>query len=134
MSPLKDSYSQDREVVVQQQVAAGAAAADYDGSLFIARESWRVIDVAEVHQTAGSSTTASVDVVKITNGQAKASGTTVLAAVIDLSQAANTLQLPALSATAANLALAVGDRLALVGAGTMTAVDGVCVQVVLRKD
>lgn len=112
-------------------VAAGAAAADYDGFAFIADRAFQVVGVKEVHQTAGSSTTASVDVRKITNGEAKASGTSVLAAVIDLSQAANTLQTPTLAA-AATAQLATNQRLGLVGAGTMTAVDGVTVQIKLK--
>jgi hypothetical protein len=110
---------------------AGASAADYDGFAFIADRPYEVVGVKEVHQTAGSSTTASVDVRKIANGQAKASGTSVLAAVIDLSQAANMVQTPALAASA-TCQLAVNDRLGLVGAGTLTAVDGVMVQIKLK--
>ena len=80
----------------------------------------------------GSSTTASVDVRKVASGTAKSSGTTVLAAVIDLSTTADTIQSPALSATVANLQLAAGDSLAAVSAGTLTAVDGVTVQATLK--
>ncbi len=118
-------------IYLKQHIAAGAAAADYDGFLFVADRAYEVVGVKEAHQTAGSSTTASVDVVKITNGQAKASGTSVLAAVIDLSQAANTVQTPTLAASA-TCQMVSGDRLGLVGAGTMTAVDGVTVQVKLK--
>lgn len=132
--PVLDTYGTDPEIVVTQFVIAGAAAADYDGFMLIGNgETWEVVRVDEAHQTAGSATSASVDVRKITDGQAKASGTSVLAAVIDLSQAANTRQTPALNATLANRRLAASDRLGLVGAGTLTAVDGVTVQVVLRR-
>jgi hypothetical protein len=73
-----------------------------------------------------------VDVLKVPSGTAKASGTTVIAAVMDVSTTADTNKTPALHATVANLRLAAGDSLGLVGAGTLTAVDGVTVQVILK--
>jgi hypothetical protein len=56
----------------------------------------------------------------------------VIAAVIDVSSTADTVKIPALHATLANRRLAESDSLALVAAGTLTALDGVTVQVVLR--
>lgn len=119
-------------VYVSQFIAAGAAAADYDGLMFIADRAYEVVQVRERHQTAGSSTTASVNVKKVPSGTAKASGTDIIAAVIDLSTTADTNQTPALHATVGNRQLAAGNAIGLVGAGTMTAVDGVTVQVVLK--
>jgi hypothetical protein len=131
--PIQDTYSAVPELVVRLHTAAGAAAADYDGRMFLAFDTYEVLRVDAHWQTAGSSTTAALDVVKIPNGQAKASGTSVLAGYIDASQTANTRYSGTLNATLANRQLAVGDSLAVNGAGTLTALDGVTVQVVLRK-
>lgn len=133
--PVVDSYGEGgHEVVARMNSVAGATAEDFGSRFFYAYDAMRVVHVMATWQTAGSSTTASLDVVKVTNGQAKASGTSVLAAVIDASTAANTNNVPTLSATAANRVLAAGDTLSVIGAGTLTALDGVYVQVILRKD
>jgi hypothetical protein len=130
--PRLDTYSADPTLIVYFNTAAGAAAGDYEGRFFIAPFPCEVIEVREQHRVAGSSTTASVNVLKVPSGTAAASGTAVIAAVMDVSTVADTVKIPALHATLANRRLAESDSLALVGAGTLTAVDGLTVQVVLR--
>ena len=134
--PIKDTYTVAIEKQVNWFTAAGASAGDYDCRLFLADDAYEVVWAGEMHQTAGSSTTASVDILKVTAAQARASGVSVLASVFDLSQAANTIQTrtgSTLTATAANRKLAAGDSLAANNAGTLTAVDAVALQVILRK-
>ena len=69
---------------------------------------------------------------KLTGTQAPGAGVTVLSATANLKGANNTVQSPALSATAANLLLATGDRVGFVLSGTATAVAGLVVSVLAR--
>lgn len=132
--PVKDSYTVPGELHVSQNIPAGAAAADYDGRMFIANESWEVVEIREVHQTLGTDTGAvSLQVNKVPSGTALASGTSMLATAFDLKASINVPRTGALTTTAADLQLAAGDSIGLETAGTLTAVDGVTVQVVLRK-
>ncbi len=131
--PRLDTYSAIPWLLVSFNIPGGAAAADYDGAAFIAPFACEVIDVTEVHQTAGSDGGAvTLMLVKAGNGVAKASGTNVLNAGLDLKAAINTVQTATLHTTLANRQLAENDRLALVSAGVLTAVDGVFVQVLVR--
>lgn len=126
--------SAEQQIAVTHNVIAGAAAADYDGRMFIAERAYEVVSVREQHQTAGNDAGAvTVMVKKVPSGTAKSAGTDVLAAGVSLKATADTVQSPALHATAANYQLAAGDSLALVTTGTPTAVDGVSVTVVLKK-
>ena len=104
-----------------------------DKNVFVADRPYRLRSVESAHTVAGSDGSAvTLDVKKCTGTQPPASGTTMLAATINLKGTANTTQTPALSATSADLALANGDRLAFDVTGTATAVAGLCVTVVLR--
>lgn len=131
--PVLDSYSTDREIVVKTHTPAGATGGDLDGRLFLAFDAYEVVWAGVHYQTAGSSTTVSIDVLKVLAAQARASGVSVLSAVVDCSGASNAIKVPALTATVANRRLAVGDTLDATTAGTLTALDGVTVQAVLRK-
>lgn len=125
---LVNGVESEHRVVATANVAAGAAAADYDGRFFIADRAYQVVAVREQHQTAGSDAGAvTLMVAKVPSGTAKASGTDVLSAGLSLKAAADTVQSGALHATTANLQLAAGDSLALVTTGVLTAVDGVTV-------
>lgn len=126
--------SVDRQIVVTHNVPAGATAADFDGRFFIAERAYQIVSVREQHQTAGSDAGAvTLMVKKCPSGTARASGTDVLAAGINMKATADTPQSPALHGTAANSQLAAGDSLALVPTGTLTALDGVTVTVVLKQ-
>jgi hypothetical protein len=59
-----------------------------------------------------------------TGTTAPGSGTSVLAAAFSLKTVSNTVIAPALSATAANLAMAAGSRLSFVPTGTLTSLAG----------
>lgn len=114
------------------QGAAAATAANY-GPFFIAPVACEVVSVREAHTAAGTDAGAvTLDIEKLTGAQAPDAGVSVLGATIDLKGAANTVQAPALTGTAANKQLAVGDRLCLKDAGVLTAVAGVAVTVELK--
>lgn len=114
------------------QGAIAATAANY-GLFYIAPCACQVVSVREVHTAAGTDAGAvSLDIEKLTGTQALDEGVSVLAAVINLKGAINTVQSPAVSETLASLKLAVGDRLALKDAGVLTAVAGVQVTVEVK--
>jgi hypothetical protein len=109
-----------------------ATAANY-GNFFIADRAYQITAIRESHTVAGSDAGAvSLEVEKLTGTQALDSGVTTQAAVINLKGTANTVQSATLSATAADLLLAAGDRLALKDTGTLTAVAGLTVTVSLK--
>lgn len=115
-------------------IIGGAAAGDYDGCFFIADEACEVVSVRERHQTLGTDGGAvTLMVKKVPSATAKAAGTDILSAGLSLKSANDTNQSGTLHGTAANYQLAAGDALALVTTGTLTAVDGVSVHVVLKR-
>ncbi len=115
------------------QGAAAATAANY-GVFFIAPFACEVVSVREAHTTAGSDAGAvTLDVEKLTGILAPDAGVSVLSATANLKGAANTVQAPALTVTAANKQLAAGDRLCFKDTGVLTAVAGVAVTVELKK-
>lgn len=101
-----------------------------DQTFFIANRDYTVVRIDQVHSTLGSSTP-TIDVKKCTGVQAAASGTTLLSATFDAHLSANTVRNGSLTATAADLRLAPGDRLAIDFGSTLTALAGVIVQVTL---
>lgn len=98
-------------------------AASVDENIFVAPFACKLVRAQEGHGVAGGSG-AQVDVTKCTDTTAPASGTTMLASVFDLTSTANTVVDKSLSATAADLALAAGDRVALNFGGTLTSLVG----------
>lgn len=120
-------------VTVQQPVNAG----NVDQDVFIADRPYRVVAVRESHGTAGNDAGAvTLDVVKCTGTTAAASGTTVLGSTFNMKSTANTV----VTKTRGNggvvstdvALLAEGDRLAFNYTGTITALAGVVVSIVLR--
>jgi hypothetical protein len=111
-----------------------AATATNYGVFFIADRGYTVTGISEVHSTAGSDGGAvTLSVERLQGTEALDAGDDLLGATkIDLKGTADTVQSPALTATAANLVLAAGDRLALLDTGTLTAVADVCVTVSLK--
>jgi len=113
-------------------VTAELLAASVDKWVFIADRSYQVTQVEEIHSVVGS-TSAAVRPRKITAatvaapGAAVAAGITELTAAADLTATVNTTQTLTLSATAADLLLADGDKIGLDFSGTLTGLVGVIV-------
>lgn len=109
-----------------------ATAANY-GAFHIVTKPCVVEEVRESHSTVGSDGSAvTVGLEKLTSGTAPGSGVSALASEFDLKGTINVPVKGTLSATPANLQLAIGDRLALDDTGTLTAVAGLTMTVVLR--
>jgi hypothetical protein len=78
--------------------------------------------VSTIFATASSSGTLTVE--KLTGTTAPGSGTVLLTGTLALSGTANTVANGTLIATVASLTLAIGDRIGIVIAGTMTSLVG----------
>ena len=103
-------------------------------TFFIASRDLEVVAVKEVHSVVGSDAGAvSITVTKDTGTNDPGAGNAVLSAVLSLKATANTTQSGALSATAATLKLAAGNRLAAKFAGVLTAAAGVTVTVTVKE-
>lgn len=106
--------------------------------LFTADADCEILSVTERHETLGTDGSAvTLDVVKAASGTAMASGTSMLASTINLKATVNTTQSRSLSAgtLAAYDArqLPAGQCVGLKFSGTLTAVTGVSVTVILRR-
>ena len=107
-----------------------------DVAIWLADADCEIVFAAEIHETLGTDGSAvTVDVVKVADGTALASGTSLLATTFNLKATINTRQSRSLSAgtLAADRYIASGQTLGLNFAGTMTAVTGVHVTVVLNR-
>lgn len=107
-----------------------------DQAFFTATRAYQVSAIKEVHATPGNDAGAvNLQVTKDTSTDAPGAGTDLLTnntnAGFNLKGTANTVQSGTLSATAADLQLAAGDRLSLDFAGTLTTLAGVQVTVTL---
>lgn len=113
-------------VLTAPNVAAFIADADY------------ILDSAtEIHETLGTDGGAvSLDVVKCTGTTAASAGTTMLAAVFNLKATINTVVRKDVAsgtlAAASSRRITKGDRIAIKFNGTLTALTGICVTLVLR--
>lgn len=120
-------------ILIRFTIPAGAAAADFDGVVPIPF-AWRLVSVTERHQTAGSDAGAvTLMVKKVPSGTAKAAGTDMLSAGLDMKGTADTNQSGSLHATEANYTGAAGDGIGLVSTGTLTALDGVALTVEIER-
>jgi len=135
-SPIQVKYSELIDPyfmvsVVIQDISA-ATAANY-GVFFIAPISYEIIEAWESHKTAGSDAgTVTLDIEKLTSGQALDEGVSVLGGTFNLKATANTPIRVKATVTGLNRALKPGDRLALDDTGILTAVAHVTVTVLLR--
>lgn len=107
-----------------------------DQNFFVAPQACKVLAISEVHAVAGNDAGAvNVQVEKVTGTTAPGAGINLLTnntnAGFNLKGTANTVQVGALSATASDLVLAAGDRLAVDFAGTLTTLAGVTVTVLV---
>ena len=104
-----------------------------DQHFFVANRAYQVTAVREVHTVAESGGTLGIAVKRCTGTQAPASGTAVLQASFNGVATAETVQAGTLSATATDLQLAAGDRLALDFTGDVAGeLSGVHVTVSLK--
>ena len=102
-----------------------------DKVFFLANGSYQVVDVREIHSSADSGTP-TVDVIKDSNSESPASGSSVLSTPLGLNTVANTSQAGSLTTTVANQKLVAGDRLSTKFSGTLATVAGVKLSVRLK--
>jgi hypothetical protein len=101
-----------------------------DDWVFIADRAYTVVSIKEVHSVAGNDASAvTLDVRKVTDASAPgaAASSTVkelLSSALNLKSTANTVVTGSLTATAADLDLAAGDKIGLNFAGTLTSLAG----------
>lgn len=124
-----------KNIVVMWNIVANGSLVDQ--CIFIATRAYTVKAVSEVHSTLGTDGSAvNLQLTKDTGTTAPAGGTALLTnnanAGFDMKAAINTVQVGTLTATAASLALAAGDRLSLDFVGTLTALAGVVVTIELE--
>lgn len=110
---------------------AGANAQHLDSPFFIADRPYEVVDVSEVHGTAGGASS-TLAVRKCTGTQAPASGALVTTAGFAADGTANTVQVGTLNASRRNLVLYPGDRLAADYNGTLGSIANAVITAVLR--
>lgn len=107
-----------------------------DQHLFVANRDYIVTGISYVHKTQASSGTVNLQIAKTTSTQAPASGTNLLTnntnAGFDCRGTNNTVQTGTLTATAASLRLAPGDRLSADFTGTVTGLVDVVIVIVLQ--
>ncbi len=112
-----------------------ATAAKY-GQFWIAPFPCNIVEVKEVHSTAGTDAGAvTLDVEKLTGTTAEGAGVSVLSSTFNLKGAANTTVTKTPSSTATSNILhrylATGERLALLTSGVLTALNNVVVIIVV---
>lgn len=130
---FKDIYNKDMMQVGWGIPGNNAAGALVYGQFFIALFPVEVIEVAFVHEQAGSDAGAvTLQLEKLTGTQALDSGVNLLKTAIDLKSTAYTVQYPELTATKADRKLQRGDRLAMKDSGTLTNLRGPTLTVRLR--
>lgn len=108
-----------------------------DQAFFIADRAYEVVAAYEIHATAGNDGSAvNAQITKDTSTDAPGAGANLLTnntnAGFNMKGTANTLQTGTLTATAADLVLAAGDRLSIDYAGNVATLAGVVVIVVLK--
>lgn len=109
--------------------ATAATAANY-GSFWIAPAKCVVDSIT--YSFSANSSSGTVEVEKVPSATAQGSGTNLQTATVSTGSGANTNQAATLSATAATLELASGDRLALEDGGTLTSLTDLVVTVGLH--
>lgn len=106
-----------------------------DVGLFTADADYEIVAAYERHETLGTDGSAvTADVVKAASGTAMGSGTSLLASTFNLKATVNTTQARTLSAgtLATDRILYAGQCLGINFGGTMTAVTGVSITVILN--
>jgi hypothetical protein len=115
-------------VVTVPMDAAGNAISK---AVFISDDFYQVVGVKEVHATASTSGTVTIE--KLTTTQAPGAGTALLTGTISNAGTANTVLSGTLIATISSLQMSPGDRLGVVCAGTQTNLVGGQVTIYLKR-
>lgn len=100
-------------------------------ALFIADEAYQITAVRGSWGVASVSMT--FDIEKLTGTTAPGSGTSLLQSTINTAGTANTVNAGVLTGTTADLRLAVGDRLGIKIAGTITSLVGMVLTITLKR-
>lgn len=100
-------------------------------ALFIADEAYQITAVRAAWGVASVSATFNIE--KLTGTTAPGSGTALLQSVIDTSTTANTVNTGTLTGTIGSLQLAVGDRVGVKIAGTITSLVGGVLTITLKR-
>lgn len=98
------------------------------GRFFTADQDIEIFAAEETHQVAAG-TTDTLDIYKLTSGQATSAGVSVLASTFTLNSTANTPVRRAATTTLTNRILKRGDGLALIPSGTMASLDTLSITV-----
>lgn len=132
MAFTEDTINKDYIPISVKVHGADAATAGNYGKFFIARRPYMVMEISEVHATAGSDGGAvELNIERLQGTEALNAGDEIIKTDFDLKGTANTVQTKK-TTDLQNRTLKVGDRLALKDTGTLTAVNDVCVTVYLR--
>lgn len=115
--------------VIYVSHSAAATADMVNQAVFIADRDYVLTGVNAIWETASSSGTLQIS--KATGTQACGSGTSLLASTINTAGTANTVTAGTLTATAANLLIASGNRVCMVVGGTLTSQAGFSLQLQL---
>lgn len=115
--------------VIYVSHSAAAAADVVNQAVFVADRDYVLVGVRAIWETA--STSGTLQITKATGTTACGSGTSLMASTINLAGTANTVNTGTLTATAANLLIASGNRLCLSVGGTLTNQAGLGVQLAL---
>jgi hypothetical protein len=117
--------------VIEVSYVGQTTEAATDRPFFIANRAYQVTAIRQVHSVAagGAST---LQVTKDTGTTAPGAGSDLLSSAFDLNATANTVQNGTLTATAADLLLAAGDRLSIDFANTIQSTAGLVVTVSLK--
>lgn len=133
MGYLKKMASFDAAFALYVQTAAAGTAPS--AFVFInppgSGETYEVMEVSYNFDVAGGAG-AQADVSVVAAAAAITAGTTVLSSVIGMTAGARTAAKKSLTATKANRYIRAGSALAVVTSGTLTALAGLCVQILLQ--
>ena len=128
--PSQFELSTEQYLVATHYIASSVA----DVQFFTAPVKCEVVEVREIHVTAGTDGSDVTGTIRRCQGtEAATAGDDLLSAAINLKGTALTEQTPALTATTANLTLEAGNRLSLDVTGTTTALAGVIITVLLKR-
>ena len=100
-------------------------------TVFTCDQTYQLVSISEVHGTASTSGTLMAE--KCTGTTAPGSGTALLTGTMSLSGTANTVVNGTLVSTLGTTNFAVGERLSIKIAGTMTNLANGCVTIILRR-
>ena len=127
-----DVYNKDMVPIAVNVTGTDAATATEYGKFFTALRPYEVMEISEVHAVAGSDGGAvTLDLERLQGTEALDAGDTICVTAFDLKGTANTV-VTKKATELQNRTLSVGDRLALVDTGVLSAVDDVQVTVLLK--